>query len=281
MSTSTSMPRLLDRASRDARSTSSQQRRRRAPARSAKPRCPDWMPANSRICSTISVSRRPSPRISSPYLLDLRLVVRRRRRRGCRRRSGSPRAACAARARPRRRTPSAGAPAPARGASRRTSSTMLAPSSAEDAGADEQVAAARGAHRRFERARRVLHEQPPLRPAVRAVPVTVVSADRSRSPLFCPAISDSAALLQDHGDRPRRRRLAGGGRRSWRSGPSGTSDGGQRLRGTPRRGWRRERGEAPHFGDELLETSCSRTWNRSALASPLAAGAGAKPAADR
>ena len=34
---------------------------------SANPRCPDWMPANSRICSTISVSRRPSFRTRSPY----------------------------------------------------------------------------------------------------------------------------------------------------------------------------------------------------------------------
>ena len=33
----------------------------------ANPRCPDWMPANSRICSTISVSRRPSFRTRSPY----------------------------------------------------------------------------------------------------------------------------------------------------------------------------------------------------------------------
>jgi len=37
--------------------------------RSAKPRWPDWMPANSRICSTISVNRRPSSRTMLPYFL--------------------------------------------------------------------------------------------------------------------------------------------------------------------------------------------------------------------
>ena len=38
-------------------------------------RSPDWMPENSRICSTMSVRRRPSPRTSSPYLRTCRLVV--------------------------------------------------------------------------------------------------------------------------------------------------------------------------------------------------------------
>ena len=207
-------------------------------------------------------------------LPDLRPRRARRRRRGCRRPSGSRRAASAARARRRRRTPSAAAPAAARGASTRTSNPMLAASTPRMLELTSRLRRARDVDGRLERARRMLHEQPPSAPALRVV--------RCRG-RHHRSIAGRRVLPDDQRPRPRflhnhlvidqlaggLRRLAAGSRglRLDRHAESGHGLAG----GAPRRRRSRERGEAAHVGDELRK-SCSRTWNSSALASTFVVG---------
>ena len=122
---------------------------------------PTAMPANSRICSTISVSRRPSLRTSSPVLPH------------CDSSSTTPSARLSAAERITASGVRSSCDTVATNSSccrasicaRRVDSTRrpdARPEHAEDPGADGEIAPARGVDRQLERTRRVLHEQAPV-----------------------------------------------------------------------------------------------------------------------